>query len=1060
MAAILDPKTRFFDTFLTKEGRRQLASGEIRTRFISFSDSLTGYDQKELGVIDSKDGALFFEAMSRPQDKIVTENPSIINMMELRNPEAQPSFLAEGDDDDGPMTESAMFGRELLVPPDGRQIQVVTGSGIDKKIIDYDLRSSFHISGSKSQELFYNNKTNGFRGWWIFDESANQLSEFNNPSFLNFERTTGTSRTVVSTNGLTGGALTSSTTTITFNSNIDFNASVGDTVGFKAANGKRIAFTVQTAVATGNTPNLSVIYSPSFSLRADQAAADDSDAENENNSDLALQIADIDSIHFLSANIAQNLSSSSPLATNAAYMTYDSASSKNVIDPTPIFEEFALPRISDLNKSYKTKANSFIRVNLKEKHYNSERWDTDWGNSNVIDILDKYINQVSVWFNLKEEAFSGSVPTQTIMQFFQGGKKRLEVITVGPVLRVLVYNSIDDGITTHEVTNEIDPEKWHRISVVYGSKLGAVDTTSFLHAVVDGDKRKSVRLNITGNNRINNMTDLVLGVSLSSLNSQPNESRRMLGYIQECQYFILPSPSSPLSNYARPRFLVPAFGNELLNTEYDTFSNFADNDIFNVTGRNTTDNGSDEVNLIIDHYVRYNSPPEGKNEFVVLSGSRIDSRESLREWINYNPIRDEACLYFAALSDSYVKEQQLERGVSRSTVSTAANRAKSAMSGSLRAYRQLNLLQHLDLETNSGDPSSLLEASRYKVDNIDNAEKSQIPLGQTGFFKTRVEGFPLVEAVYGQSPHNYISAEAVQISSTRGPASGDFLKKAATVYHLNEIMDNELDGDELTHSSSRLPNYFFLPPIAADYFSFNHDGEPDTLEDVMAWTDFLRRRSRNTEQNVEKINEGLLQETRINAAASLERYTSLMESWYKSLIPKRTIESMVGNLGIGGSDETLHDSNAGLINYLTRDTNSVLTNDIEWQLDGFSEIIEFTATSESNASFIQMFEVAKEDGKVTFEKLAILDLGVINTSINLNYAYETSVEITGNSSREQIFGGKIRHDPLNSNFGEKENNLSHVFAFGKIIDDASDATPGAKIYFFPIFTLECLIEGD
>jgi hypothetical protein len=107
-----------------------------------------------------------------------------------------------------------------------------------------------------------------------------------------------------------------------------------------------------------------------------------------------------------------------------------------------------------------------------------------------------------------------------------------------------------------------------------------------------------------------------------------------------------------------------------------------------------------------------------------------------------------------------------------------------------------------------------------------------------------------------------------------------------------------------------------------------------------------------------------------------------------------------------------------------------------------------------------MFEVAKEDGKVTFEKLAILDLGVINTSINLNYAYETSVEITGNSSREQIFGGKIRHDPLNSNFGEKENNLSHVFAFGKIIDDASDATPGAKIYFFPIFTLECLIEGD
>ena len=69
MAAILDPKTRFFDTFLTKERRRQLANGEIRTRFISFSDSLTAYDQKELGVIDAKDGSIFFEAMSRPQER-------------------------------------------------------------------------------------------------------------------------------------------------------------------------------------------------------------------------------------------------------------------------------------------------------------------------------------------------------------------------------------------------------------------------------------------------------------------------------------------------------------------------------------------------------------------------------------------------------------------------------------------------------------------------------------------------------------------------------------------------------------------------------------------------------------------------------------------------------------------------------------------------------------------------------------------------------------------------------------------------------------------------------
>tara|TARA_B100001094_G_scaffold332805_1_gene406611 strand:- start:6529 stop:8775 length:2247 start_codon:yes stop_codon:yes gene_type:complete len=748
-------------------------------------------------------------------------------------------------------------------------------------------------------------------------------------------------------------------------------------------------------------------------------------------------------------------------------MTYDSTSTANVIDPTPQFEELSLHRISDLNKSYKTKTDGFIRVNLKEKHYKpNNEWGIDWGNNDGTDIGDKYINQVSVWFNLKAEAFSGSIPTQTIMQFFQDGKKRLEVITVGPVLRVLVYNSKNDGITTHEVTNEIDPEKWHRISVVYGSKLGAADPTSFLHAVVDGDKRKSIRLNITGNNRINNMTDLVLGASLSSLNSQPDESKRMLGYIQECQYFILPSPTSLLSDYARPRFLVPAFGNELLNTEYENFANFSDSSVYNTKGRfPLDDDGDDDVNLVIDNYVRYNSKQvdqfgNDRGEFVTLSGSKIDSRDSLREWINYNPIRDEANLYFAALTDSYVKEQQLERGISRSTVKTAVSRAQSTMSGSLKAYRQLGLLQHLDLETNSGTPSSFLEASRYKISNVNSSDNPEIALGATGIFKTRVEAFPLVEAIYGQSPNNYESMQVTQISQAKGPASGDFLKKASTVYHLNEIIDNEIDNDELTFSSSRLPNYFFLPPISADYFKFKHDGEPNTLEDFMTWTDFLRRRSRSSEQDLEEGRKGNISEEKVDFSRTKERYLSLMESWYKSIIPRRTIDNMITSLGIGTGLDALNDSNAGLIEYLTRDSNTLAANAIDFSLDGFSEVIHFTATSESNNSFIQMFEVAKKDGKSTFEKLAILDLGIINTSINLNYSYGNSTTITQNSSREQLFGGKIRHDPLNSNFGEKDNNLSHVFAFGKIIDDTSDDTPGAKIYFFPIFTLECEIEVD
>ena len=139
MAGILNPKTRFFDTFITREGRRQLANGEIRTRFISFSDNCSAYDQSEPGVIDTKDGSIFFEAMSRPQDTIVTENPSIINMMELRNPTEQPLFLTKEittEDADGnevthtALTQASMFGKEILVPPDGRTIEEIVTAGI------------------------------------------------------------------------------------------------------------------------------------------------------------------------------------------------------------------------------------------------------------------------------------------------------------------------------------------------------------------------------------------------------------------------------------------------------------------------------------------------------------------------------------------------------------------------------------------------------------------------------------------------------------------------------------------------------------------------------------------------------------------------------------------------------------------------------------------------------------------------------------------------------------------------------------------------------------------
>lgn len=44
MSGILDGKERIFDTILTKEGRRQIAAGELKATFVSFTDSSAIYE--------------------------------------------------------------------------------------------------------------------------------------------------------------------------------------------------------------------------------------------------------------------------------------------------------------------------------------------------------------------------------------------------------------------------------------------------------------------------------------------------------------------------------------------------------------------------------------------------------------------------------------------------------------------------------------------------------------------------------------------------------------------------------------------------------------------------------------------------------------------------------------------------------------------------------------------------------------------------------------------------------------------------------------------------------
>lgn len=75
MAGILNRKTRFVDTFLTQQGREQIAKGELRFNFATFSDYHTFYEKSAENPIVAEDAIerIFFEAANRPQDLVIPE---------------------------------------------------------------------------------------------------------------------------------------------------------------------------------------------------------------------------------------------------------------------------------------------------------------------------------------------------------------------------------------------------------------------------------------------------------------------------------------------------------------------------------------------------------------------------------------------------------------------------------------------------------------------------------------------------------------------------------------------------------------------------------------------------------------------------------------------------------------------------------------------------------------------------------------------------------------------------------------------------------------------------
>jgi len=73
MSGILDNKSRIIDVVITNEGRRQIAAGDLRIRFATFTDGATFYDPDATQGSADASNRIYLEACSLPQDQIVFE---------------------------------------------------------------------------------------------------------------------------------------------------------------------------------------------------------------------------------------------------------------------------------------------------------------------------------------------------------------------------------------------------------------------------------------------------------------------------------------------------------------------------------------------------------------------------------------------------------------------------------------------------------------------------------------------------------------------------------------------------------------------------------------------------------------------------------------------------------------------------------------------------------------------------------------------------------------------------------------------------------------------------
>jgi hypothetical protein len=85
MSGILDSKSRVLDTILTNEGKRQIARGDLKVQYISYSDVGTYYAKDLASGSADATVRLHFEQCSLPQDQITFEADDSGNIKPFNN---------------------------------------------------------------------------------------------------------------------------------------------------------------------------------------------------------------------------------------------------------------------------------------------------------------------------------------------------------------------------------------------------------------------------------------------------------------------------------------------------------------------------------------------------------------------------------------------------------------------------------------------------------------------------------------------------------------------------------------------------------------------------------------------------------------------------------------------------------------------------------------------------------------------------------------------------------------------------------------------------------------